>query len=150
MRFTTSLQRGGDYLTEALANRLHITPSMAAEKKAQVGVGANASDPVVAETLREATIELVRQIQAAVQGAVQTGTESGQLRAVLLAGGAANLPGIVEIFGTVFPGVPVQIGNPLINLIDPESNKQSVLSPADASHFTTAVGLALREIEYPL
>jgi len=117
-------------LTEALANRLHITPSVAAEKKAQVGVGANAEDQVVAETLRQATLDLVRQIQSTVQGAVQTVAKQGQLRAVLLAGGAANLPGIVEIFGSVFPGVPVQIGNPLINIINPESKQQSVLSPA--------------------
>ena len=148
MRFTTSLRRGGDYLTETLAQRLHLEPSLAAEQKAVVGVRERSTDDEVAETLRAAAQQLVEQIQGIVQNIVAEATGAPQLQAILLAGGAANLPGLVDVFGAVFPGVPVQIGNPLINLVDEDQSTTPIMSPADASHFATAIGLALRERSY--
>lgn len=148
MRFTTSLQRGGDDLTQKLAQELKIQPSIAAEKKAIVGVQDSAQDAQIAVTLRAATMELVQQInQIVTEVTTQIQSQHG-LRAILLAGGAANLPGLVNIFAEVFPGVPVQLGNPWINLMVDEKNNSSPLSPADATHFTTAIGLALRLPQY--
>lgn len=149
MRFTTSLQRGGDDLTQTLATQLKLQPSIAAEKKAIIGVQDVARDAQIAVTLRTATLQLVQQISQMVTE-ITTQIESPQgLRAILLAGGAANLPGIVNIFAEVFPGVPVQLGNPWINLtMGSEPDSALPLSPADASHFTTAIGLALRQPEH--
>lgn len=142
-RFTTSLQRGGDDLTQKLAQELKLQPSIAAEKKALIGVQDSAQDAQIAVTLRAATMQLVQQISQIVTE-VTTQLQSPQgLRAILLAGGAANLPGLTNIFAEVFPGVPVQLGNPWINLTIGDANT-APLSPADATHFTTAIGLALR------
>ena len=143
MRFTTSLQRGGDDLTQKLAQELKIQPSLAAEKKAIIGVQDSAQDAQIAGTLRTATMQLVQQISQIVTE-VTTQLQSPQgLRAILLAGGAANLPGLTNIFAEVFPEVPVQLGNPWINLTI-KSDNTPPLSSADATHFTTAIGLGLR------
>ncbi len=149
MRFTTSLQRGGDDLTQKLAQELKLQPSIAAEKKAMIGVQDSAQDAQIAVTLRAATMQLVQQISQ-IMTEVTTQIQARQgLRAILLAGGAANLPGIIDIFAEVFPGVPVQLGNPWINLVVNEHRHNELpLSPADASHFTTAIGLALRLPQY--
>jgi Tfp pilus assembly PilM family ATPase len=69
------------------------------------------------------------------------------IQTILLAGGAANLPGIQDIFTEVFPGIPVQMGNPWTNIISQGNNKTPPLSAQDASHFATALGLALRQEE---
>lgn len=144
IRFTTSLQRGGDYLTEYLARELKIDLSIATDKKALVGVQDSAADASIAATLRAATFQLVQQInQIVVEITTQIQSTSG-LRAILLAGGAANLPGLLNIFAEVFPGVPVQLGSPWINLVVNDEGQSPPLSPADATHFTTAIGLALR------
>lgn len=144
IRYTSSIQRGGDDLTQFLVQRLSLDPSIAAEKKALVGVKADSVEREVALALREGAMELVRQIDKMVQAvAVQMQVVSG-VKAILLAGGAANMPGLVDLFAEVFAGVPVQIGNPLINLSLDSDSQSSPLSQADASHFTTAIGLSLR------
>lgn len=143
MRFTTSVPKGGDDLTTALAGELSIPFEQAAEQKALVGVSAGAQNQQMAGVLRTATRELVERISVVARD-VSQGT---RLQAILLAGGAANLPGIVEVFAEAFPGVPVQAGNPWTNLLAVEDSDKAMLSPEDAIHFATSLGLALREPE---
>ncbi len=143
IRFTTSVQRGGDDLTQQLAQTLRIAPALAAETKAQVG-----GEAVATETLQAAALSLIRQIGQVVEDMTKKYSLGEGIRALLLSGGSANLPGIVELFMQVFPGVPIQVGNPLINLmIDPAKN-DAPISQEDATHFATAIGLALRDVDY--
>lgn len=148
MRFSTMLE-GGDMLTIQLAQALGITAEEAAEKKALVGVSVTAPDQTVAQPLRAATRALVDRVGQVARDAVRQVSGSG-LRAVLLGGGAANLPGIAEVFAEVLPDVPVQLGNPWTNLLPAGREGEAPLSREDAAHFATALGLALRrpELEY--
>lgn len=150
MRFTTSIQRGGDDLTQQLAQELKLEPSIAAEKKAQVGVQGTTTDGNIAQTLRVVTLDLTQQIERVVREVLSQMSLNEGIRAIMLAGGASNLPGLQEIFGEVFPGVPVQLGNPLINLMGEATGQEFALSAADAVHFTTAIGLALRRPDFNL
>ncbi|MDP3997952.1 MAG: type IV pilus assembly protein PilM [Candidatus Andersenbacteria bacterium] len=147
MRFTGSIQRGGDDLTQNLAQELKIQPAIAAEKKASVGLRATEKDPQVAATLRKATLELVEQVHKVAQELIAQLNLPDGIKTVLLSGGAANLPGLVDVFSEIFPSVPVQLGNSLINLVVGRESKAATISPADAMHFTTAIGLALRQEE---
>lgn len=147
MRFTTSILEGGDMLTSQLASALGVSAEAAAEKKALVGVGAQASDQAVASVLRSATAILVERVAQVARDIVRQVGGSG-LREVLLGGGAANLPGISEVFAEVLPGVPVQLGNPWTNLLQAGRESEAPLSKEDAAHFATALGLALRRPEF--
>lgn len=140
MRFTTSVPQGGDILTTQLAQGLGITPEEAAEKKALVGVSREAQDQTIASPLRSAAKSLVERVRQVVN--------QGTIQAILLGGGAANLPGISEVFNEVFSGVPVEMGNPWTNLLAAGSEHMAPLSGEDAAHFATALGLALRKPEY--
>lgn len=143
LRFSTSIELGGDALTMQLAGSLHLQPAVADEKKAEVGLRQQ-QDQDVAAALRVATLDLARRVEVVSR---EVGTQEGSqhaVREILLAGGAANLPGIIEMFAEVFPGIPIQMGNPWTNLVR-EDEKSFHLSPQDASHFATALGLALRQ-----
>lgn len=142
MRFTTSIQQGGDDLTNVLAQTLHLQPDIAAEKKASIGVGVG--DPSITEVLRSAAQQLVVRISQIVRQMMAQADETTHIQAILLAGGSANLPGIMEIFSEVFPGIPVELGNPWTNLEQNGKRVGLTLSTADALHFVTALGLALR------
>lgn len=147
MRYTASVQSGGDDLSQRLIEQLGLTPEAAAEAKARVGVRGGAEERIVA-ALRSGVLELTRKVErVAREMSVQMSREQG-IRAILLSGGGANLPGIDVMFGQVFSGVPVQLGNPLINLRSAADRGQARLSNADALHFTTALGLALRRVAY--
>jgi type IV pilus assembly protein PilM len=144
MRYTANIQLGGDDLTQNLAHSLHIEPNEAAEKKSTVGVG-QSGDPNVGFAVREVTLQLLEKIKNMVQEMMTQDPAQYQINAILLSGGSANLPGINQIFGEVFPGIPVEIGNPWTNLYIPGKEFEAPLSSADATHFITAIGLALRQ-----
>lgn len=142
MRFTINIQWGGDELTKRLMEELDVTAEQALELKTTVGAGAEA-DRRVAGCLRAGVLDLARKV-AGVVSEMAVGLPADQrVRAILLSGGSANLSGIIDIFRSVFPDIPVQLGNPLTNLAPPR-RRGVTLSRGDAMHFTTAIGLALR------
>lgn len=146
MRFTTSVQLGGDDLTNRLSQALNLQPALAAEKKALVGVSGSGDDEI-AKALRSATLELVQRIEKVVREMSTQLQLDHYVRTILLAGGSANLPGIQALFGQVFPEIPIQIGNPWTNIVSTAGSESQPLSAQDASHFATALGLALRREE---
>jgi len=146
-RYTTSVQHGGDDLTEELMHELHLRPREAAARKAAVGVSGTSSDASVASTLHQSALKLVREINVVADQVNTLPSNEEGIQSVLLAGGAANLAGIVDVFSEVFADVPVQLGNPLLNIVPAERSEQQPLSVSDAMHFSTALGLALREPE---
>ena len=148
MRFTTSVPEGGDQLTAQLAASLQVTPEAAAEKKALVGVSAQAADQAVALPLRAATKALLNHVAQVSREVVRQVGGGASIQAILLAGGAANLQGLAEVFAEVLPGIPVQLGNPWTNLLAEGQEGEAPLSGEDAAHFATALGLALRRSEY--
>lgn len=147
MRFTTNVQFGGDDLTQQLAKELNLETGAALEIKEQVGVGFDQTDQNTVEALRSAALSLVHMVERAVQEMTVQLPPEQRVRVILLTGGSANLAGIRELFGSVFTGIPVQLGNPWTNL-QLEGKKSGLnISVGDAMHFTTAIGLALRETE---
>ncbi len=148
MRITVDVSNGGDRLTAELVRVFNLTPDIAAEKKSVIGVIAReGEDGAIASTLRTAVLALGQQVRSTIEATLPQLPSGGTVRGILLSGGGANLPGIRDIFGEVFPGIPVQIGNPLANLTITSSMHVTAISPQDASHFVTALGLALRPFD---
>ena len=148
MRFTASVQVGGDDLTQQLAHALNLKPAQAMEIKAKVGAGFIKDEPAAAQALQSATLNLARMVERAVQEMTVQLPREQRMRTILLTGGNANLVGIRELFGSVFTGIPVQYGNPWTNLQQEKRRIGLNLTVGDAMHFTTAIGLALREVDY--
>ena len=145
LRYTASIQVGGDDLTQKLAQQLHLQPNVAAEKKALIGVEKSSGEEAqIASALREATFDLLKKVERTVREMTAQVQQDHFVRAILLSGGAANLPGIREVIAEVFPGLAVEVGNPWTNIYTGEREGKAPLSPQDASHFVTALGLALR------
>ncbi len=149
IRFTTSIQWGGDDLTQRLAHELSISPAEAVEEKAKIGLEvSDQKNKDVSSVLRAAVIDLGNRVARIVQEmTVQLSAES-RVKMILISGGGASLGGIVDIFGSIFSGIPVQLGNPWTNLNREEQRRRVDLSTEDAMHFTTAIGLALRPNDY--
>lgn len=148
MRFTASVPEGGDLLTTELSGALQISLEVAAEKKALVGVSQQAADQAVASPLRAATVALLTHVAQVSRDVVRQVGGGAAIQAILLAGGAANLRGLSEVFAEVMPGIPVQLGNPWTNLLAEGQEGEAPLSGEDAAQFATALGLALRRSEY--
>jgi type IV pilus assembly protein PilM len=148
MRFTTSIQWGGDDLTQYLAHDLKLSSAKAAKEKMAVGVIGEKKNDEVSSAAKSAVMGLVHKIERVMhEMSVQLPSEQ-RVKMILLSGGGAGLVGLVELFVNVFPGIPVQLGNPWTNLHGEGKERGVKLTKKDALHFTTALGLALREVDY--
>lgn len=148
MRFTTSIQWGGDDLTQGLAHDLNVSAAKAAEEKIMIGMGGKEENEAAVASVESAVMSLVHKVERVVhEMSVQLPLEQ-RVRMILLSGGGAGLADIVDLFASVFSGVPVQLGNPWTNLYEEGKEKGIKLTKKDALHFTTALGLALREVDY--
>lgn len=148
MRYTASIQLGSDDLTQRLAHDLNLPPSQAAEKKATIDMGRKAEATEAAMALRVGALELVHQVERVVREMTVQLPPEERVRVILLSGGGANLAGIIDMFAQVFPGIPVQLGNPWTNLRGEKSRNGVNISSVDAMHFVTAIGLSLRQTGY--
>ena len=63
---------------------------------------------------------------------------------ILLCGGGANLKGLCQLLSLELK-IPVEIGNPWINILIGEKKEAAELSFEESLKYTTALGLALRE-----
>jgi len=72
--------------------------------------------------------------------------EVKEISKVLLCGGGANLKGLPELLSSELK-IPVEIGNPWINILPEFKKEKSKLSLETSLSYTTAFGLALRGVE---
>ncbi len=148
VRLTAGVPRGGQHLNQALMSELQLPVAEAERQLAQIGVSANVADAQVAAVLRDAVRDLFEQARKVVRAMVAQTSYLRDPKAVLLTGGSANIPGITELVGAVFPGVSVQLARPWTNIVIDKRFKGIELTKEDAMHFTTGIGLALRRTDY--
>ncbi len=73
-------------------------------------------------------------------------SEGGTVKKIILCGGGANLKGLDNYISEKLE-IPVEVGNPWINISDKKPKKVLRMGHEESLSFTTALGLALRGIE---
>lgn len=133
LQLSRSINVGGDTITSQIAGVLNISHARAEQFKKDFGVAGSGFIPEavrpVLETIRNETKQLLTIYRA-------KGVEVGK---IVLVGGGAGLPGLVEFFGQL--GVPTELGNPLARLDYPPAVDQVL--KRYALHLSVAIGLAL-------
>ncbi len=69
-----------------------------------------------------------------------------KIKKIILCGKGANLKGIVEFLSLTLK-IPVEIGNPWINIFTENTKNLPVISYEESLGYTTAIGLSLRDIK---
>lgn len=135
LQLTRNLNIGGDTITQRIAQALNVSVGRAEQFKRDFGL--NGTDflpesvkPVLG-TIKNEVSQLIKIYQS----------HNIKVDRILLVGGGAQLPGIVDYFKDL--GSPVFIGNPLSRVAYPK-NVEKVLKRYGL-HLSVALGLALRE-----
>ncbi|RMF86668.1 MAG: type IV pilus assembly protein PilM, partial [Nitrospinota bacterium] len=128
-----SISKGGNFITEAIQKKLHLSFAEAEEKKLTEGETAE-----VFAVIQTALATLAKELEYTFFSYMARAGEERELQAIVLSGGGARTPGISEFFSQHFE-VPV-------HRIGKEERLTALFPqiPPLSSSFTVGLGLALR------
>jgi len=165
LRFTTSIPVSSTSFSEIISKNLGVTLAEAErlkikhglEEKIKIKIGDEKTNlkkerGKIFEALIPALIDLIQQIKKYLDY-YQTHASHEHLppdgkgvSKILLCGGGANLKGLPELLSLKLK-IPVEIGNPWVNILIKEKKEVPELSYEESLKYTTALGLALRGIK---
>ncbi len=141
MFLTRSIATGGMALTRALAQYLNFEQPQAEEYKKVYGLAEDQLGGKIYQALKPLTEVLVSEARRVIQ-AFQVKNPQNPIKRVVLAGGGANMPGVVVYFANSL-GLEIQEADPWY-FVDKDPAIAQRLQ-AEAMNYTIAVGLAMRE-----
>jgi len=135
LQLTRNLNIGGYTITETIAKTLNISQARAEQFKKDFGVSDTTFIP---ESIKPVMATIKNEVKQLVSVYV---TRSVPIKQLIIVGGGAQLPGIVEYFGDL--GVPVVHGNPLAGLAYDKAAENII--KRYTLQLPVAIGLALRQ-----
>lgn len=145
VRFTRSVNIGGDDLTKAAQQNLSLEFAQAEEYKKTYGLDSNQVEGKVYEALKPVIDSILAEIKRS-KIFYTTHNPSVNITKVILSGGTALMPGLLFYIANNLD-LEVELANPWRNIqISPkiESKKQELMESGPV--FVAAVGLALKEV----
>lgn len=152
-RFTASLPISSRQLSVDIAEKLNLDFIQAENLKITYGLTLVTEERYDIKKIMEPVLnDLIAQVRRYIsfyQGHVphEYFSSEGKIEKIVLCGGGANLKGLPEFISSNL-GIPVEIGNPLVNLTLPRNPKHWLVPPEKMLSLTTALGLALRGANY--
>ncbi|OGZ63900.1 MAG: hypothetical protein A3A98_01270 [Candidatus Staskawiczbacteria bacterium RIFCSPLOWO2_01_FULL_40_39] len=148
IRFTSSIPISSQQLTSAIAESFNINFDKAETLKTKYGLAGKKENynikAITAPVLHDLTTQIKKYINF-YKGHVshEYFSSSGKIEKIILCGGGANLRNLPEFLSDELK-IPVELGDPLINIISKKKNGEDIMPRERALSFTTALGLALR------
>ncbi|MBI2029443.1 type IV pilus assembly protein PilM [Candidatus Gottesmanbacteria bacterium] len=142
LAFTRSVGTGGMSLTRAVKQDLQLEEGQAEEYKKTYGLDPNQLEGKVYRSLKPLIDSILSEMKKGI-GFFQEKNPNDKLEVIVLSGGSSLLPGIVPYFAETL-GVETQVGNPLSSISNIDK-KTTPIGQSEASMYTVAIGLAMRE-----
>lgn len=145
LKISHSFDISGDDLTERIQKALEIDYDLAEELKIKHGIVLT-PESLEGKNIKEILIPLVELILKEIDRAFKNfySKEGKEVEKIILAGGTAHLPGLLEYFKNYFKK-EVEIGNPFRNILYPSILEEALKEIGPS--YAIAVGLALRGFE---
>lgn len=140
--YTKSYPIGGNTLTRAIAEELGFETAQAEEYKKTYGLEEDKLEGKIAKILMPLFTTIFDELEKTIAYVKQQYPQQA-VNSIVVCGAGAKLPGFV-LSMTRQLGLDTQVSNPFINLTV-DSSILPIINP-DASLYTTAVGLALKEV----
>jgi type IV pilus assembly protein PilM len=140
--FSLSLTFSSDYLTKKITDKLKLSYQEADKAKRICGLNPDKAEGGVKKILESLVDDLARQIREAKYFYHEHFSKENEINQLILTGGGSQLPYLIDYLEKKCQ-LKISVGDPLINLIKPKPN----LLPTDLQSYTTALGLALRDIQ---
>ncbi|MFH1820484.1 MAG: type IV pilus assembly protein PilM [Candidatus Nealsonbacteria bacterium] len=145
LRFTTSCQICSKNFTRDIADALDTDLKRAESYKIRYGITDTPQGNEIAKAIKPTLEDLTRQTKKYLD--YSKGHYDKEIKKVVLCGGGVNLKGFTEFFSSKI-NVPVELGNPWINILSGAKKETRHLPYQESLRYTTALGLALRGQKY--
>lgn len=143
LQFTSSIPLAGNSFTDAIAKFLGVSGQKAELIKRTAGLANTSEYP----NLRSSIDSLVKSLSAEIKNILKFHSEHSnhKVENLILAGGGAKAKNLAEILSNEFVAdqIRVELGDPFVNLANLNSPP---VAKFEALNFTTAIGLALRNL----
>jgi len=147
LRFTRSVQNGGEGITQAIQRELNVDFQEAERMKRERGLKKNKVEAMeegedrLYQIIKEGVDRFVVEVQRSVDY-YRAQFRENAIQRLLLMGGCVQLPGFLEYFSTYFDA-PVEVDDPFsrIQMDDRFPQDLRTMGP----RFATSIGLALRK-----
>jgi type IV pilus assembly protein PilM len=140
--FARSMSVGGESLTRAISVNLGLDEASAEEYKKAYGIKEMELEGKIKNAIMPVFDSMAEEIRRAM--ALYSESNNKPIELLVLSGGGAKMPGLAEEL-TKLLGIEVQVIQPFLKI-----DSQQIVAPidlgADGYRFSTAVGLALRDM----
>jgi len=149
IRFTCSLPISSQLITKAISESLKISIEEAEKLKIEYGL-TGGKDANVTEQISQIISPILKDLSEQIKkylnfyrdhSSFEYLLPDGKTEKILFCGGGASLKGLTEFMSRNLE-IPVELGDPTSNFI---AKKIKNIAKENLMHFTTAIGLALRE-----
>ncbi|MGE5392741.1 MAG: type IV pilus assembly protein PilM [Candidatus Saccharibacteria bacterium] len=154
LEYTSSIPIGGGSFTESIARSLGVSQSEAEKMKREKGLLSETKKGNIRQALLPILDNIVDEIKSVVRFYEEHAAPGQGIDRVLLCGGGSKLSGIADYIsarlnlGADKPIGRVQLGDAGMNLFGDAAGKQP--AKEDFLSYTTAIGLALRGLDYEI
>lgn len=143
--FTSSVPFSSEAISEAISGKLNMSKPEAEEIKLGRGVEFSLENSSVFNVVKPLLESLAGEIEKTIDFYRSISKEPQDIRRVILCGSGANIKGIIPYLATRL-SLNIIVGDPWTNL--DFGNNLPAIDHDNSLSFTTAVGLALKKIEY--
>lgn len=150
LNFTSSISLAGLTISQKIMDQAGLDFSAAEKAKITHGLSGEKQAPAVKSAIETALQEIITEIKNTI-GYYQehSALPDKQVDLILLSGGTARLPGLVDWF-TRNIELPTRLANPWVNIYPRGSRELPPISSADSLSFTAVIGLALRGLNFTI
>jgi len=140
---TRSIPSAGEAITRALTSALGLKPQQAEEYKKAYGVDESKLEGKIVEVVGPILDLVIKEIKKAISF-YQEKNEFSKIERVVLAGGTADLPQIVNLFAKKLE-TQVEVGDPF-QRVEKAEDVLTGVGRGNASLYSVALGLAMKKI----
>lgn len=142
--FTSSIPFSSESINDVISKGLNIDLAEAEKTKISHGIADGEGNPIF-NVIKSSLENLVQEIERTLDFYSGMSKENLAVEKIMLCGGGANLKGLVAYLAERL-GKKVELGDPWINLN--MDNRVPIISKENADRYSTAIGLALRGLDY--
>jgi len=140
LQLSRTITSGSETITKAIASNLGVTNERAEQFKKDFGLKREKLEGQILKSVQPMINILLTEIKRSIEFYKKEG--SAEIKEIILSGGGANLPGLVDYLNENL-GIKTDLGNPWLNVNYSAALAEKIneIGPA----FAVAVGLALRK-----